>query len=750
MTVRPARVLLVLVAVCSAASPAEAGHEIPYYPSFYPQEIRIDLAGPAAALRLLEKNAIHAYVGPLAAPKGAAHLAWVESFRSFVVLTFNPASRAFADARERCAAAARLAPALAPAGGEYVVHPYPVTPYHEDYLHHVDLIEAAKAPAAVAGAAGPALRLRVRAGIAAPAAGPAWRPADGDWDAALEAIELSTLVRDEATRLGGWLGPPWLKEGWFQAHALYSRGVTDASTRSAIEETFARRIRGGYAGAVERLNLERRLVSLLTRGCERVPVGYALGREAFNDDYSEGVENVGHDSQTGLGSAVFLRTVKLKDFPWNGWLRLAAGSRAAAAWNPIGGFGDETGRLAWAALADAALLPAPQGGGWVPDRARAVAVATGPVEVPREALVPDAATGALRPAAPGTLAQQKVTYRVVLSKFHDGTKMSVADLVYPYAFAYRWSARDRRVDHATALLRDWLAGVRVVRVESEIKDFGELQILHEVPVVEVYLRHAGEPAEAAALAPPWSPIPWQLTALMEEAVTHGLAAFSEDEARRRGVAWLDLARDRKLGNGLASLAEGLERRAWVPEALRGLVGVDQARQRWAALRRFHRQHGHWLVTSGPYRLGKWTADSIVLEVFRDLSYPNIVGSFDRFALPRRAWVTRVDRRGDRLELQADAESVEKFARSYKIVRGPLRLEPTGETPRDTVVALWTVVGPGDDVVATGQSQDVEGGRLIVDLKGKLPPGGYRVLLAVAVNGNVVNTEVKVIAYRVAD
>jgi hypothetical protein len=731
--------------VCSTT--AEAGHEIPYYPAFYPQEIKLEVAAPAAAARLLEKNAIHAYVGPLAGP-APAHTAWVESLRSLVVLTFNPASRTFADARERCAAAARLGPVLAAAKGGYVFHPYPVTPWHADYLHHADLVEAAKARVTAAGGAGPVLRLRVRAGLPAPAAGPAWRAADGEWDATLEQVEVRELARRDATRLDGWLGPPWLKEGWFQAHALYAPAVTEAGTRSAIEETFAHRVRGGFASAPERLNLERRLVTLLTRGCERVPVGYALRREAVNDDYSEGVENVGYDDQAGLDSAVFLRTVKLKDFPWNGWLRLAAPSRPAAAWNPMAGFGDEAGRLLWAALGDPAVLPAPYGGGWVPNRVRVLDVA-GPVETPRDALAPDPTAGALRPAA-GIGAAQKLTYRVMLSKFHDGTKMTVADVVYPYAFAYRWSGTDREIERATALLREWLAAVRVAATETEIRDFGDLQVFLDTAVVEVYLRHAAEAAAAPAIAPPWSVVPWQLVVLMEEAVTRGLAAFSEDEARRRGVPWLDLARDRKLGAALAALAEGFERRAYVPEALRGLVTTEQARQRWAALRRFRRQHGHWLVTSGPYRLQKWSADAAVLEVVRDLSYPNVVGSFDRYALPLRAWATRVERRGDRLELQADAETLSKFGRSYKIVREPLRLEPTGEKARDTLAAHWTVVGAGDEVVATGRSEDVEGGRLVVDLKRKLPAGAYRVLLALVLNGNVVAPEVKVIPYRVAD
>jgi len=394
-------------------------------------------------------------------------------------------------------------------------------------------------------------------------------------------------------------------------------------------------------------------------------------------------------------------------------------------------------------------LPEPYGVGWLPNRVRVSEIA-GPVEVPHDALVLESSTGAPRTVAPGSMAQQRITYRVALSKFHDETKMSVADVIYPYVFARRWSEKDRQIERTTALLRDWLAAVRVVKTENEIRDFGDLQVFLETAVVEVYLRHAAGPAEAPAIAPPWSPVPWQLVALMEEAVTRGLAAFSEDEARRRGVPWLDLARDRKLVDSLGPIAESFERRAYLPEALKGLVTVEQARQRWAALRRFRQKNGHWLVTSGPYRLQKWSADSTVLAVFRDLSYPNVVGSFDRWALPLRAWVSGVDRHGDRLELTVDAQTLTKFERSYKIVREPMRLEPTGEKMRDTVVARWTAIGAGDEVVATGRAQDVEGGRLIVDLKGKLAPGAYRVLLALELNGNSTNPEVKVISYRVAE
>ena len=93
-------------------------------------------------------------------------------------------------------------------------------------------------------------------------------------------------------------------------------------------------------------------------------VGYSVKRQYFNSDFSAGIENIAYDSHAGLNSAIFVRTVKLKDFPWNGWLRLGVDESPAAAWNPIAGFTDEAGRLIWWALGDPGLFPAPYADGW--------------------------------------------------------------------------------------------------------------------------------------------------------------------------------------------------------------------------------------------------------------------------------------------------------------------------------------------------------------------------------------------------
>jgi hypothetical protein len=275
--------------------------------------------------------------------------------------------------------------------------------------------------------------------------------------------------------------------------------------------------------------------------------------------------------------------------------------------------------------------------------------------------------------------------------------------------------------------------------------------MYEFPQVEVYLRGALDPAETGAVAPPWSALPWQLTVALEEVVARGLAAFSEAEARRRGVPWLDLVRDRKVREAVVSVAEGFERRGGVPEALRGLVSVDQGRQRWASLRRFARKHGHLLLTNGPYQLASVTADTAVLSVFRDFSYPLGVGAYDRFAIPVRAFVARAEQRGDRIEVEAEVERVTKFERTHRIAREPFRRAPAGEIAQEPVpVVHYVVVGPGDEVAAVGASSELHGNALVVDLRGRLKPGSYQVTLALALNGNLVDSEVKVVPYRAAD
>jgi hypothetical protein len=181
--------------------------------------------------------------------------------------------------------------------------------------------------------------------------------------------------------------------------------------------------------------------------------------------------------------------------------------------------------------------------------------------------------------------------------------------------------------------------------------------------------------------------------------------------------------------------------------LKGFVTVGEAEQRWAALKQFYDTHGHFLVTNGPYRLEKWSEDSAVLQVFRDLSYPLGVGAFDGHVLPPRAYISRVEIRNNSLRIFVDIEKAVRSQRSYTFVREPLARDSLVGPGRIQPVCSYVVLRPDGVVLMAGAALDGADGTFTVDLKG-LKPGRYTVVAAIYLSGNQVNPDVKAVPYRV--
>jgi hypothetical protein len=228
---------------------------------------------------------------------------------------------------------------------------------------------------------------------------------------------------------------------------------------------------------------------------------------------------------------------------------------------------------------------------------------------------------------------------------------------------------------------------------------------------------------------------------MEEAVERGWAAFSQAEAQRRGVDWLDLVRSEAMNQRVAALVEAFARDGYRPDRLQPLVSAEDARRRWAALAAFHKERGHFLVTNGPYQLKRWSADSVTLEAFRDLTYPLGVGSFDAYAVPRRGFITNVERDGERIRLSGDIELIQKHMRSYDIVRQPLQSVAADALKRAAPECRYVVLDAEGRVVLAGQVAVANAGCLI-DLGGKLPAGQFTLLAELIVNGNAMNADIR--------
>ncbi len=378
--------------------------------------------------------------------------------------------------------------------------------------------------------------------------------------------------------------------------------------------------------------------------------------------------------------------------------------------------------------------------------------AAGAASIPADAVLPEPGSGWLRPVGSGQSARVKLSYRVLGSAFHDGTRTTEADLLYAYMFAYRWAKEgeagapyDPAIAAATAPLRQRLRAVQVTGVDATSKSFriADVSFIRELFLVDVYAdMMPGDPEQDAVFAPPWSTLPWHLIVLMEEAVGRGWAAFSEGEAARRGVEWLDLVRSDALKTRLAGLVDQFEREGFRPAPLEPLVSEEAARKRWAALAAFYRSHGHFLVTNGPYQLKSWSGESATLEVFRDLSYPLGVGSFDVYAIPRRGYVTKVERQEGGLRLSADIEIVRKFMRDYEIVRQPMRQVDATVRNRAAPECRYVVVDSHGNVALAGSALPQDDLTFAVELDDHLMPGQYTVMAEILVNGNAMNPEIE--------
>src|SRR5258706_13087289 len=177
-------------------------------------------------------------------------------------------------------------------------------------------------------------------------------------------------------------------------------------------------------------------------------------------------------------------------------------------------------------------------------------------------------------------------------------------------FVYGWAVPGETDSHydpviaaATAPVRQRLAGVRVAGVDTASKSFrvGDVKFVRELGVVAVYANIPPEdPEQDAVFAPPWSTLPWHLLVLMEEAVSRGWAAFSQAEAARRGVEWLDLVRSDTLKARLAALTDQFEQEGVRPEILRSVVSAEEARKGRAATAAFYQGHGDFAGADGPH------------------------------------------------------------------------------------------------------------------------------------------------------
>jgi hypothetical protein len=234
---------------------------------------------------------------------------------------------------------------------------------------------------------------------------------------------------------------------------------------------------------------------------------------------------------------------------------------------------------------------------------------------------------------------------------------------------------------------------------------------------------------------------------MEAAVERNIAAFSQAEAVKRGVPWLDLVRDKTQVAKLTEIIREFAKTAYRPAAIEALVSAETATARWQALEKFVATSGHLLVTNGPYRLVSWSPQTTVLGVVRDFTYPVGIGTFDRFAYPPHAVVTGVERADNRVLLTADVEMATKVQRDHRPVRKPFKHDTLRETLTIRPLARYFIVGEDGTVRAAGHASWEADGRFAVGMTDRPGSGLAKLFAGIFLDGNTLDPSIASITLK---
>src|SRR5262249_14891282 len=134
------------------------------------------------------------------------------------------------------------------------------------------------------------------------------------------------------------------------------------------------------------------------------------------------------------------------------------------------------------------------------------------------------------------------------------------------------------------------------------------------------------------------------------------------------------------------------------------------------------------------------------DVIREFTYPVGIGTFDFYAYPPRALITRVEHIGKRVLLTADVEVAVKQQRDHKTVRMPLARDTMRGVLPIRAGSRYIVVTADGRLVAAGAATRERDGRFAATLP-DLAPGDYTFFGAILLDDNTISPSIGRIDFR---
>ena len=405
-----------------------------------------------------------------------------------------------------------------------------------------------------------------------------------------------------------------------------------------FDEIADRLQRRDYVDWDERQALMTRALELAMEDSVRVWVVDQLNVFPHSRDIELAVDLAGGVS----GSRLWPYTIRFRDRV-GGTVVFAVPSLLTEPWNPIAGSNWIFDTMIIRALSDIELVPDPFTGLYWPQRIdRAEVTVQEGVPVIRshdwltldtlpEIAVPDdtwidwdatagrfITVGERHPEGVSARTRTRVYYEAdFLNRYwHDGSPMSLADLVLPWILTFERAVEDGPLFDAS----------HVPTFEVWQRHFRGWRIVSEDPlVVEIYSDQIFPDAETIVASRTPSISPWHTLALGVRAEAAGDLAFSSNKADRMAVTWMNLVAGPSLPildrHRDAAIADD-----YLPfsSTLGAFTEPGETTRRFVALADWREQRGHYWVGDGPFYLHSVhpLERAIVLRRFEDFPDPS--------------------------------------------------------------------------------------------------------------------------------
>lgn len=309
------------------------------------------------------------------------------------------------------------------------------------------------------------------------------------------------------------------------------------------------------------------------------------------------------------------------------------------AWNPVMGLSDKYSRQIWGIISDPITFKNPFTGKTFPVRADWDVETAGPngkLNLPDDAIMWDPIEQQWKKVPPGTQAISKVKFNFKFSNWHNGQKMDMNDIIHSLYFTMEWGTQTDGNDKTFDVEFTPIAS-QAVQTIIGIKPIDE-------DTIDVYVNYwhfdEDEIADWAAI---WSPMPWEITAAMEQAVIDGKMSFSRSGATNKNVSWISLIipNDAKM---IQSYLNEFSEKKYIPKSLESFeTDFNYFDNRYTASSEWVKAHNHAVISNGPFYLSAYSPESrtIIVNAFDDETYPFKLGDWSEFEKTEFPKITNV-------------------------------------------------------------------------------------------------------------